>query len=138
MKKTIFCLCLLLVALIQISDAAEKNPSKHWNDRTHLVAAERLSAIEGVRDAAVLSCDGMMLVGVRMENPELAGFTWEQSNEIIKEMFPKIRTCRMFVGDDKADSVVELSFYADTDIDRRILRKRFKYLMGKAQENLTS
>ncbi len=127
-----------MVLLIQISDAAEKNHERRGNDKAHLMAAEKISAIEGVRDAAVMSHDGMTLVGVRLVEPEAFGGVMEQTNEIIKEVFPKIRNLQIFIGDDKARSIVELSFYVDAGLDKDVLKKRFRYLADTNQENLTS
>lgn len=129
MKKIILCLCLaVMLTIIQISEAAVKNPQRRGNDKAHLVAAEKISALEGVGEAAVISCDGQTLVGVRLADVNVFDEVMGQTESIIKEVFPEIRKLRIFVGDDKAKNIVELSFYVDAGMDREVLEKRFRYL----------
>ena len=104
------------------------------NDRSSIDAARRIAELDGVKEAAVLSLDECVLAGISvMENTDCEELCI-QTEKILKASFPDAETYRTEAGDEWAEKVIELSFYLDTNISPRILKKRFMYLATENRE----
>lgn len=129
MKKIYFCLFFaLLVFLIQNVLARGNALKERGNDELHISVAKGISALEGVRDAAVLSHNGKTIVGIRTEEGTRAEAIALYTEKVLKKSFVNSGDIKIFVGDETAQKIVELSFYLDTDMDRQVLEKRFDFL----------
>ncbi len=129
MKKIYFCLFFALVTfLIQNVLAMGSALKERGNDELHISVAKGISALDGVRDAAVLSHNGKTIVGIRTEDGIRTEAITLYAEKVLKKTFINNRNFKIFVGDEAAQSVVELSFYLDTDMDRQVLEKRFDFL----------
>ncbi len=128
MNKKIFLFILIFLCLTV--HGARKYDVERGNDLVHLEAARRISALDNVKDAAVLSCEGKVLAGVRAEEGGDADTIRKKAEAVLEESFPRAELCRLFVGDEAAEDVVELSLYVDSGMSRKTLRKRFEFLMN--------
>ncbi len=129
MRKIYFCLFFALVAfLIQNVLARGSALKERDNDELHISVAKGISTLDGVRDAAVLSHKGKTIVGIRTEDGTRTEAITLYTEKVLKKAFANSRDIKIFVGDETAQRVVELSFYLDTDMDRQVLEKRFDFL----------
>ena len=128
MNKKIFLIILMLLCVTV--HGARKYDVERGNDLAHIEVARKISALEDVKDAAVLSCEGRVLAGIRTKKDVDASGITKEAEAMIKESFPKAKGCSLFVGNETADKVIELSFYVDSGMNRRDLRKRFEFLMN--------
>ena len=129
MKKRIFLTVLICVMLCLTVRAARRYDIERGNDKKHLEAARQISAIEGVNSAAVLSHKGRVLVGITLLPESDKSFVGEWVDTILKTTFPKAGDFVVFIEDKNAKSVVELSFCIDTDMNKKLLKQRFDFLM---------
>lgn len=137
MKKRIFGAVIfgaLICRLLQGVYASPDSLKERGNDRSSIDAARRIAELDGVKEAAVLSLDECVLAGISvMENTDCEELCI-QTEKILKASFPGAETYRTEAGDEWAEKVIELSFYLDTNISPRILKKRFMYLATENRE----
>ena len=123
MKK--FCCFILIILLVTLAISASYG-SVRGNNRRCIDAAQRISNLGGVDAVAVLKLHDRILAGVRLEKEDSA-----MSNKIasiLNGLFPDIRECRIEVSNTKAEQIIELSYFADTDMRKGILDGRFEFL----------
>ncbi|MBQ9757413.1 MAG: hypothetical protein IJW15_03225 [Clostridia bacterium] len=104
------------------------------NDRVHLDAAREISSFEGVLDAAVISYEGKGMAGIRTEEncdkEEILLF----AESVLRMAFGENEVYYISVDDETAEKIIELSLYLDTDMDKRILEQRTRFLLQKNSE----
>ena len=127
MKK--FCLVFVIVVCFILNILVVGSALKErGNDELHIKVAKGISVLDGVRDAAVLSHKGKIIVGIRTEDEAKTDAISLYAEKVLKKAFLNEGEFKIFVGDENAQKVVELSFYLDSDMDREILEKRFEFL----------
>lgn len=129
MNKKFFVIVFVLIILCVSAQAARRYDIERGNDKKHLDAARQISAIEGVNSAAVLSHQGRVLAGITLLPESDKFFVGEWVDTILKTTFPKAGDFVVFIEDQNAKSVVELSFCIDTDMNKKLLKQRFDFLM---------
>lgn len=104
---------------------------ERFNDRQIMDVVKSISEIAGVREVAVLSRNGKILAGILTETPEDREEIILKADKNVKEKFPGFVVRKIFVEDDTALDIIELSYYIESDIEPKILKKRFDFLMDK-------
>ncbi len=127
--KKIFLIFFIVVMLCLTVQAARWQNAERGNDKAHIDAARHISAIEGVKWAAVLSCDGRVLAGITLLPGADKGYVGEWAEEFLKTDFADAKKIRIFTGDENARNVAELSFCIDTDMNKKLLKQRFDFLV---------
>ncbi len=127
MKKILF--LLILIFLFATVYGARLYDVERGNDLVHIEIARSLSGLEGVKDAAVLSCEGGVLAGVRILEEADAESIRGQAERLLKESFSEKMRLRLEVGGKGAEDIVDLSRYLETKMDKRVLKKRFEFLV---------
>ncbi len=103
--------------------------SERFNDSESMNAAREIATINGVTEVAVLQRSGRIIAGILSEGD--AHLTKMSAEKILKKRFPNAVSRAAFVEDDEALDIIELSYYIDSGVERKILKKRFNYLVGK-------
>ncbi len=129
MNKKNFVIVFVLIILCLSVQAAKWQNAERGNDKAHIDAARHISSIEGVKWAAVLSCDGRVLAGITLLPGADKGYVGEWAEEFLKTDFADAKKIRIFTGDENARDVAELSFCIETDMNRKLLKKRFDFLV---------
>ena len=137
MRKKYFVLAVVLFFII-ITNQGEKSVflenngfEERFNDEQMMDVVKSISQIPGVREVAVLSRKGKILAGILTETPENREEIIFKADKTIKKKFPGFVVRKIFAEDDTALDIIELSYYIESDIEPRILKKRFDYLMDK-------
>ncbi len=104
------------------------------NNKRSIESAREIAKLIGVRETAVLSLDEYVIAGVSVFDNTNCEEICMQGEKILKKFFPCGKMYRIEADTEWADKVVELSFYLDTKVSRRILRKRFMYLVTENRE----
>lgn len=104
---------------------------ERFNDRQIMDAVKKISSIAGVTEVAVLSQNRKILAGILAESTAENENIMLRAEEIIKKSFPGIVVRKIFVEDDTALDIIELSYYVESDLEPKILKKRFDYLADK-------
>lgn len=137
MKKRFFAVVMLGALLCGVwygVSAASGNLNERGNNKESIDAAREIANLAGVRETAVLSFDGYVMTGVSVLDGADCDEICIQGEEILKRFFPDVETYRIEAGNQWADKVIELSFYLDAKVSRRILKKRFLYLVTENRE----
>ncbi len=136
MKKffAVVVLCALLCGVWYGVCVASSGLNERGNNKKSIDAAREVAELAGVRETAVLSLDGYVIAGVSAFDNVNCEEICIQGENILKKIFPDGKMYRIEADSEWADKVVELSFYIDTKVSRRILRKRFLYLVTENRE----
>ncbi len=136
MKKffAIFILVAVLSGAWYGPHAASGGFGERGNNKKSIEAARDIAKLTDVRETAVLSLDGYVIAGVSVFDNANREEICMQGENILKKFFPDSKTYRIEAGTEWADKVIELSFYLDAKVKRRILRKRFLYLVAENRE----
>ncbi len=129
MNKKIFVTIFILIILCVSARAARKYDVERGNDKKHIDAARQISVIEGVESAAVLSCDGRVLAGIRLLSEVDGEEIFASAEAVLKNTFPKAKEFSIFTDDENARKVVELSLCLETNMKKKLLLQRFDFLM---------
>ncbi len=101
------------------------------NDSSHIETARAISSFEGVIDAAVISYEGKTMAGVSIDEncdkEEVILF----AESVLKRILGENEAFYVSVGDETAEKIIELSLYLDTDLDRKVLEQRTRFLLQK-------
>lgn len=127
--RKIFLIFFISVMLCLTVQAARWQNAERGNDKTHIDAARQISAIEGVEWAAVLSCEGRVLAGITLLPGADKEYVGEWAEEFLKTDFADAKKIRIFTGDENARNVAELSFCIDADMNKKLLKRRFDFLI---------
>ena len=142
MKKRIIVtfFCVISGILTFVSGADVNLP--RGNDEQSIMAAQAMSHIEGIKRLAVLSRDNMVLVGAETLEGANRSVIKNRIGQMVKEYFPEYGRCLLGVDNHWSESVLELPFYIDGGMNRKVLEKRFEYLAQvserKIPQNLTN
>ncbi len=135
-KKTI--LKMFIVALVFFAacfvvgnSKANNNAYEKGNDNSHIEAAREISAFEGVIDAAVISYEGKTMAGVSIDENCDKGEVLLFAESLLKRTLGEDEVYYVSVGDETAEKIIELGLYLDTDMDRKILEQRTRFLLGR-------
>lgn len=131
MQKRIFLTVFIFITLCLTVQGAKWYDEERGNDKAHIDVARQISSLEGVDSAAVISREGSVLAGIILLNDADEGYVGQWAEEMLKTTFPQAKEFKVFMGDENASDVVELSFCVETDINKKLLMKRFDFLMGK-------
>ncbi len=101
------------------------------NEAETVYAVQKISDLGTVETVAVLCSDNAVLAGLRLSDRERGGETCEQALKILKKQFPRVRTYIVGADETWAEDVIELSLYAEGGMDRKILEKRFEFLVNE-------
>ncbi|MBQ7959951.1 MAG: hypothetical protein IJ285_01900 [Clostridia bacterium] len=132
MDKKIFVLLVMAFSvLVQSVYGVKELIRESGNDAAHIEVAKELNRIEGVAEAAVISCEKKILVGITVfENADIKN-VGSVAREIVAKRFSKIRKCRINIGNSDAMNVIELSGFIETELDKKMLKKRFEFLVER-------
>lgn len=122
--KKIF--CFVLIILFGTAVFSANSGTLRGNNVRCVDAAERISRLDGVDTVAVLKMQERILAGVRLvgENTE----TSNKINSILKGLFPGTRDLRIEISNEVAERIIELSYFADSDMQQNVLEGRFEFL----------
>ncbi len=139
-KKKIFLLTVIfIIVMFFISSIQIKNISlsdnirdnERSNNMKNLYVVREIATLNGVKEVAVLNKKNKILVGILTDNIEIS--TKEQTQNIVKKNFPRFSKYAISINDDLAIDIIELSYYLGAKSDRKILEKRFNFLVSKSQ-----
>lgn len=119
------CCFALIILLITVALSANSG-NVRGNNKKCIDAAQRISALHGVDAVAVLKLQNRILAGIRLdiENPE----TSNKIKSILNGLFPNSKDLQIEVSNNKAEEIIELSYFADSDMQRNIIEGRFEFL----------
>lgn len=128
-KKFFILLFSFIFVMFQSVCAVKALVREYGNDTAHIEAAKELNRIDGVAEAAVVSCEKRILVGISVFDGADLKNIGKEARMVIATRFSKIKQCRINVGNTDALKIIELSGFIETDLDRNMLKKRFEFLM---------
>lgn len=123
MKK--LCCFILTILLITVVLSANYGDVRGNNKRC-IDAAERISNLGGVDSVAVLKMQGRILAGIRLDKEDAV--ISNKIKSILNGVFPDIKDFQIEVSNSKAEQIIELSYFADSDMQKSILDGRFEFL----------
>ncbi len=129
-RKTFFLIITACVLVLQSVSASRRMAEQRGNDLTHIQAAQEIDNIVGVEAASVITRNDCVLVGITLFKGADKKDVGNRAKQIVLKNFSASENCKIFVGNKKAEDVIELSLYIDSDMDKKILEKRFDYIQG--------
>lgn len=123
MKK--LCCFILVILLITVAFAANSG-NVRGNNKRCIDAAQRISNLNEVDEVAVLKLQNRILAGIRLnrENPAISN----KIKSILRGLFPNVKDLQIEVSNNKAEQIIELSYFADSDIQKNVIEGRFEFL----------
>ncbi len=105
------------------------------NERENVRAVQNISKLGTVKTVAVLCRKDVVIAGIRLSDRTQGTETCRRTLEILKEQFPTSHT--FIVGADElwAENVIELSLCAEGGMDKKVLEKRFGFLVNEKLKN---
>ena len=137
MKKRVFAVVMLSALLYGVWSgvfAVSGNLTERGNNRESIDAAREIANLDGVKEVAVLTLDGYVIAGVSVSDNADCEEICIQGEDILRRVFPDAEMYRIEADNQWSDKVIELSFYLDTKVRRRVLKKRFLYLVTENRE----
>lgn len=123
MKK----ICCFLLGILLITVVLWANyGSVRGNNKRCIDAAQRISNLGGVDAVAVLKLQDRILAGIRLDKEDTA--ISNQISSILNGLFPNAKDLQIEVSNSKAEQIIELSYYADSDMQKNIIDGRFEFL----------
>ena len=98
------------------------------NKERNIQATQEISKVAGIRKIAVLSRNGFVLVGIETLEGADKMLIKKHTESALRKYFSGCERCLLGIDNFWADSVLELPFYIDGGMNRKILEKRFEYL----------
>lgn len=123
MKK--LCCFVLIILLITVVLSANYGNIRGNNKRC-IDAARRISGLNGVDAVAVLKLQDRILAGIRLDKDDAA--ISNKIRSILNGLFPNARNLQIEVSNSKAEQIIELSYFADSDMQKNIIEGRFEFL----------
>ncbi len=123
MKK--FCCLVLVIVLITVVFSANSGNTRGNNKRC-IDAAQRISNLDGVDAVAVLKLEDRILAGVRLDRENMA--TTNKIKSILNGLFRSSKDLQIEVSNSKAEQIIELSYFADSDMQKNVIKGRFEFL----------
>ncbi len=103
------------------------------NNERNIQAAQAMSRIAGIHRLAVLSHGDAVLVGVETLEGANRNEIKSRIGQMVKDYFPGYSRCLLGVDNLWAESVLEMPFYIDGGMNRKVIEKRFEYLAQVGQ-----
>ncbi len=123
MKK--LCCFVLVILLITVVFSANSGNTRGNNKRC-IDAAQRISNLDGVNAVAVLKLEDRILAGVRLDRENME--TTNKIKSILNGLFPGSKNLQIEVSNSKAEQIIELSYFADSDMHKDTIQGRFEFL----------
>lgn len=134
MKK--FLIAAVCTAVCAVCAAAAPNAAERYSDRRSRDAVRAVAELGSVECAAVLSRDGEILAGIILEegtNDEARSAAVLNAERVLAVKFPFAHSVFAEADSDLAFDIIELSFFLDSDMDKKILSRRFDTLAKRAK-----
>jgi len=129
--QVIFLFCVIILSIFWYKNSKETEAKaanyERYNDDTHIKAARKISELEGVIESAVISCDGKILVGIRVFDNAENSQIQSSASYILEKFFRQDNEIHIETGNDNAKKIIELSLYLETDMNKKVLRQRFDF-----------
>ncbi len=118
--------CFVFVILLVTVVLSANYGNVRGNNKRCIDAAQRISNLDGVDAVAVLRLRDRILAGIRLdaENQE----TSNKITSILNGLFPGVKDLQIEVANDKAERIIDLSYFADSDMKKNIVEGRFEFL----------
>ena len=123
MKK--LCCFILIIVLITVVFSANYG-SIRGNNKRCMDAAQRISNLNGIDAVAVLKRQDRILAGIRLDKEDAA--ISNKVRSILNGLFPNIKEFQIEVSNGKAEQIIELSYFADSDMQKSVIDGRFEFL----------
>lgn len=133
MKKIVFAITVLLCSILcgcGTYERFEKDRAR-GNDINNVEAAKEISNIEGVSTVSVLSQGKTVLAGIRIVGGNNGKKVCDCTVKLLKKWFPEADVYIVGANEPWAEDIIELNLYAESGMDRKILKKRFEFLVNE-------
>ena len=133
MKKIfliIFCFASALLAGCSENEQISMGKAR-GNDGNNVETAKIISEMETVNSVAVVSENGIVIAGIKLNDKSAGKETCDKVLKLLKERFPDEEYYIVGADEDWAEDVIELCLYTDGGMDKDVLEKRFDFLVGE-------